>query len=103
MGKIGTAVGGGVKAASNQERMAMNNVVNSQQRDSAATAAASAATKVLNPNNGRPPGYNLRPTTLFNPDRSTSPIAKPGSPSTVSIVQTAPKTTLLNGSKKTSA
>jgi P-type conjugative transfer protein TrbL len=91
------------KATSNQDRFAMDSVVSNQQRDSAATAAASAATKVLNPNNGRPPGYNLRPTTLINPDRSTSPIAKPGSPSTVSIVQTAPKTSLLNGSKKTSA
>jgi P-type conjugative transfer protein TrbL len=91
------------KATSSQDRFAMDSVVSNQQRDSAATAAASAATKVLNPNNGRPPGYNLRPTTLLNPDRSTSPIAKPGSPSTVSIVQTAPKTTLLNGNKKTSA
>jgi type IV secretion system protein TrbL len=103
MGQIGTALGGGVKAASNQERMAMNNVISNQQRDFAATAAASAATKVLNPNNGRPPGYNLRPTTPINSDRSTAPIAKPGSPSTASIVQTAPKTTLLNGSRKTSA
>jgi P-type conjugative transfer protein TrbL len=91
------------KATSSQDRLAMDSVVSNQQRDSLATAAASAATKVLNPNNGRPPGYNLRPTTLLNPDRSTSPIAKPGSPSTVSIVQTAPKTTLLNGNKKTSA
>jgi P-type conjugative transfer protein TrbL len=91
------------KVTSTQDRFAMDNVVSNQQRDSEATAAASAATKVLNPNNGRPPGYNLRPTTLLNPDRSTSPIAKPGSPSTVSIVQTAPKTTLSNGSKKTSA
>jgi hypothetical protein len=91
------------KAASSQDRFAMDSVVSNQQRATAATAAASAATKVLNPNNGRPPGYNLRPTTLFNPDRSASPIAKPGSPSTVSIVQTAPKTTLLNGNKKTSA
>jgi P-type conjugative transfer protein TrbL len=91
------------KATSSQDRLAMDSVVSNQQRDSAATAAASAATKVLDPNNGRPPGYNLRPTTLLNPDRSTSPIAKPGAPSTASIVQTAPKTTLLNGSKKTSA
>jgi type IV secretory pathway TrbL component len=91
------------KATSSQDRFAMDSVVSNQQRDSAATAAASAATKVLNPNNGRPPGYNLRPTTFLNPDRSTSPIAKPGSPSTVSIVEMAPKTTLLNGNKKTSA
>jgi hypothetical protein len=91
------------KVTSTQDRFAMDNVVSNQQRDSEATAAASAATKVLNPNNGRPPGYNLRPMTLLNPDRSTSLIAKPGSPSTVSIVQTAPKTTLLNGNKKTSA
>jgi hypothetical protein len=90
------------KATSSQDRFAMDSVVSNQQRDSEATAAASAASKVLNPNNGRPPGYNLRPTTLLNPDRSTSPIAKPGSPSTVSIVQTAPKTTILNGGKKTS-
>jgi P-type conjugative transfer protein TrbL len=91
------------KATSSQDRAAMDSVVSNQQRDSATTAAAGAATRVLNPNNGRPPGYNLRPTNLLNPDRSTSPIAKPGSPSTVSIAQTAPKTTLLNGSKKTSA
>jgi P-type conjugative transfer protein TrbL len=91
------------KATSSQDRFAMDSVVSNQQRDPAATAAASAATKVLNPNNGRPPGYNLRPTTLLNPDKSTSPIAKPGSSSNVGIVQTAPKTTLLNGSKKTSA
>jgi hypothetical protein len=81
----------------------MDSVVSNQQRDSNATTVASAATKVLNPNNGRPPGYNLRPTTLLNPDKSTSPIAKPGSPSTGSIVHTTQKTTLLNGSKKTSA
>jgi P-type conjugative transfer protein TrbL len=91
------------KATSSQDRSAMDSLVINQQRASEATAAASAATKVLNPNNGRPPGYNLRPTTLLNPDRSTSPIAKPGAPSTASIVQTAPKTALLNGSKKTSA
>jgi type IV secretion system protein TrbL len=101
IGQIGTAVSGGAKAASNQERMARNSVVNSQQRDS--EAAANATTKVLNPNNGRPPGYNLRPTTLLNPDRNTTPIAKRGSPSTVSIVQMAPTTTQLNGGKKTSA
>jgi len=91
------------KSTSSQDRFAMDSVVSNQQRDSNATTAASAATKVLNPNNGRPPGYNLRPTTLLNPDKSTSLIAKPGSPSTGSIVQTAQKTTLLNGSKKTSA
>jgi P-type conjugative transfer protein TrbL len=91
------------KATSSQDRLAMDSLVRNQQRDSAATVAASAATKVLNPNNGRPPGYNLRPTTLLNPDRNTSPIAKPGSASTVSIVQRAPSTTLLNGGKKTSA
>ncbi len=91
------------KVTSSQDRFAMASAVSNQHRDAQANAAAGAATKVLNPNNGRPPGYNLRPTTLLNPDRSTSPIAKPGSPSTVSIVQTAPKTTLLNGSKKTSA
>jgi hypothetical protein len=73
-----------------------------QQRDPQAIAAASAATKILNPNNGRPPGYNLRPTTILNPDKSTSPIAKPGSQSTANLVQTAQKTTLLNGSQKTS-
>jgi hypothetical protein len=103
--QLGAAISGRDKnkGTSSQERSAMDSVVSSQQRDATATAAASAATKVLNPNNGRPPGYNLRPTTLLNPDRSTSPIAKAGSPSTVSIVQTAPKTTLLNGSKKTSA
>jgi P-type conjugative transfer protein TrbL len=91
------------KATSSQDRFAMDSLVSNQQRDSAATVAASAATKVLNPNNGRPPGYNLRPTTLLNPDRSTSPIAKPGSASTGSIGQTASKTTVLNGSKNTSA
>ena len=91
------------KATSSQERFAMDSVVSNQQRDPKDTAAANAATKVLNPNNGRPPGYNLRPTTLLNPDKSTSPIAKSGAPSTASIVQTAPKTTLLNGNKKTSA
>jgi type IV secretion system protein TrbL len=91
------------KSTSSQDRFAMDSVVSNQQRDSNATTAASAATKVLNPNNGRPPGYNLRPTTLLNPDKSTSPIAKPGSPRTGGIVQTAQKTTLLNGSKKTSA
>ena len=47
------------KATSSQDRFAMDSVVSNQQRDSAATAAASATTKVLNPNNGRPPGYNL--------------------------------------------
>jgi P-type conjugative transfer protein TrbL len=91
------------KATSSQDRFAMDSVVSNQQRDAAANTAASATTKVLNPNNGRPPGYNLRPTAFLNPGTSTSPIAKPGSSSTVSIVQTAPKTTLLNGNKKTSA
>jgi P-type conjugative transfer protein TrbL len=103
--QLGAAITGrdNNKVTSSQDRFAMDSLASSQQRDSAATVAARAATKVLNPNNGRPPGYNLRPTTLLNPDRSTSPIAKPGSASTVSIVQTAPKTTLLNGSKNTSA
>jgi len=103
--QLGSAITGRdkIKATSRQDRFAMESLVSNQQRDSTATVAANAATKVLNPNNGRPPGYNLRPTTLLNPDRSTSPIAKPGSASTVSIVQTAPKTTLLNSNKKTSA
>jgi type IV secretory pathway TrbL component len=90
------------KSTSSQERFAMDNVVSNQQRDPQAIASASAATKILNPNNGRPPGYNLRSTTLLNPDKNTSPIAKPGLAATASIVQTAHKTTLLNGSKKTS-
>src|ERR1700675_2962389 len=47
------------KATSSQDHFAMDSVVNNQQRDSEATAAASAATKVLKPTNGRPPGYNL--------------------------------------------
>jgi P-type conjugative transfer protein TrbL len=97
--QLGAAISGKNKdkATSSQERFAMDSVVSNQQRDPQAIAAASAPTKLLNPNNGRPPGYNLRPTTLLNPDRSTSLIAKPGTPSTASIVQTAPKTTLLNG------
>jgi P-type conjugative transfer protein TrbL len=103
--QLGAAITGRDKDKStfSQERFAMDSVVSNPHRDSKDTGAASAATKVLNPNNGRPPGYNLRPTTLLNPDKSTSPIAKPGSPGTGSIVQTAQKTTLLNGSKKTSA
>ena len=103
--QLGSAITGRDKnkATSSQDHFAMDRVVSNQQRDPQSTAAASAATKVLNPNNGRPPGYNLRVTTLLNPDKSTSSIAKPGSPATASLVRTAQKATLLNGSKKTSA
>jgi hypothetical protein len=45
----------------------MQDILRQHQRQSSADAGASAATKVLNPFNGQPPGYNHRPPDGSNP------------------------------------
>ena len=46
---------------------AMQDILRQHQREKSADAGASAATKVLNPFNGQPPGYNHRPPDGSNP------------------------------------
>jgi P-type conjugative transfer protein TrbL len=57
-GNSSTGAGDGVQAA-------MQDILKQHQRQS--SADASAATKVLNPFNGQPPGYNYRPPDSSNP------------------------------------
>jgi hypothetical protein len=45
----------------------MQDILRQHQREKSADAGASAATKVLNPFNGQPPGYNYRPPDSSNP------------------------------------
>jgi hypothetical protein len=46
---------------------AMQDIVRQNQREKSADTGSSAATKVLNPFNGQPPGYNCRPPDSANP------------------------------------
>lgn len=59
-GSSSTAPGNGVQAA-------MQDILRQHQRQSDAEAGASAATKILNPFNGQPPGYNYRSPDSSNP------------------------------------
>ncbi|MGO9056327.1 MAG: type IV secretion system protein [Candidatus Binataceae bacterium] len=51
----------------NSEQAAIQSILGKHQRQTSAEAAASAATKVLNPFDGQPPGYNYRPPDGSNP------------------------------------
>jgi len=55
-----TGAGDGVQSAT-------QDILRQHQREKSADASASAATKVLNPFNGQPPGYNYRPPDSSNP------------------------------------
>jgi hypothetical protein len=59
-GSSGPGAGEGVQSA-------MQDILRQHQREKSADAGASAATKVLNPFNGQPPGYNYRPPDSSNP------------------------------------
>ncbi len=55
-----TGAGDGVQSAT-------QDILRQHQREKSADASANAATKVLNPFNGQPPGYNYRPPDGSNP------------------------------------
>lgn len=59
-GNSGTGAGDAVQSAT-------QDILRQHQREKSADASASAATKVLNPFNGQPPGYNYRPPDGSNP------------------------------------
>jgi type IV secretion system protein TrbL len=59
--------GSGSTGAGDGVQTAMQDILRQHQRQSSADAGASAATKVLNPFNGQPPGYNHRPPDGSNP------------------------------------
>jgi type IV secretion system protein TrbL len=63
----GSAKGNGGNAGAGDMQGAMQDIMKQHQRQSSADAGASAATKVLNPFNGQPPGYNYRPPDSSNP------------------------------------
>ena len=52
---------------------AMQDILSQHQRQSSADAGANAATKVLNPFNGQPPGYNYRPPGSSGPQSPQLP------------------------------
>jgi type IV secretion system protein TrbL len=58
---------GNSKGAGDGVQSAMQDILRQHQRQSSADASTSAATKVLNPFNGQPPGYNHRPPDPSNP------------------------------------
>jgi type IV secretory pathway TrbL component len=53
--------------AGDSTQSAMQDILRQNQREKSADAGSSAATKVLNPFNGQPPGYNYRPPDSSNP------------------------------------
>jgi type IV secretion system protein TrbL len=55
------------KDGSSGEQAAVQTILAQHKRQSSADAGATAATKVLNPFNGQPPGYNYRPPDSSNP------------------------------------
>ena len=59
--KVSEGVANGRSNASNSEQAAIQTILAQHQRKTGAEQAASAATKVLNPFDGQPPGYNYRP------------------------------------------
>jgi P-type conjugative transfer protein TrbL len=58
---------GGSTGAGDGVQSATQDILRQHQREKSADASASAATKVLNPFNGQPPGYNYRPPDGSNP------------------------------------
>ena len=67
--KLGKQIteGGDGKESSRGEHGAIQTILAQHQRQSSADAGATAATKVLNPFNGQPPGYNYRPPGSSGP------------------------------------
>ena len=57
----------------NDVQAAMQDILSQHQRQSSADAGANAATKVLNPFNGQPPGYNYRPPGSSGPQSPQLP------------------------------
>src|SRR5260370_17629069 len=78
------AVMSGKTGPAQQEDSAMQSILRQHQRQNSAEAAANAATKVLNPFDGQPPGYNYRPPNSPTPSPNgpalpPSPNSGPGS------------------------
>ncbi|MBI3760129.1 MAG: type IV secretion system protein [Deltaproteobacteria bacterium] len=69
--KIHDGISGSAKGSSagadDSVQSATQDILRQHQRQSSADASTSAATKVLNPFNGQPPGYNYRPPDSSNP------------------------------------
>jgi type IV secretion system protein TrbL len=69
--KIHDGISGSAKRSStgagDRVQSATQDILRQHQREKSADASASAATKVLNPFNGQPPGYNYRPPDGSNP------------------------------------
>ena len=61
------SLGNGKGSGASGEQAAIQSILAQHQRESSADTAANAATKVLNPFNGQPPGYNYRPPDSSNP------------------------------------
>ncbi len=64
------SMGGGKANTPNGEQTAIQSVLAQHQRQTGAEAAANAATKVLNPFDGQPPGYNYRGNNGDSPSAS---------------------------------
>jgi type IV secretion system protein TrbL len=65
--------GSGSAASGDGMQVAMQDILRQHQRQSSADAGANAATKVLNPFNGQPPGYNYRPPGSSGPQSPQLP------------------------------
>jgi type IV secretion system protein TrbL len=65
--------GSGSAASGDGMQVAMQDILRQHQRQSSADAGANAATKVLNPFNGQPPGYNYRPPGSSGPQSPKLP------------------------------
>jgi len=72
------SLGSGKGNAANGEHAAIQSILAQHQRQTSADRAANAATKVLNPFDGQPPGYNYRPPN--GPAPSPNGPALPPSP-----------------------
>jgi hypothetical protein len=72
------SLGSGKGNAANGEHAAIQSILEQHQRQTSADRAANAATKVLNPFDGQPPGYNYRGPNGASP--SPSGPALPPSP-----------------------
>ena len=66
-GISGIAKGSSSTGAGDGVQVAMQDILRQHQRQSIADTGAGAATKVLNPFNGQPPGYNYSPPDGLNP------------------------------------
>jgi len=66
-GMSGSAKDSSSTGAGNGVQSATQDILRQHQREKSADAGASAATKLFNPFNGQPPGYNYRPPNGSNP------------------------------------